>query len=378
MAQQEQTTFIIKAIGQGFDKVIQKLEKQNVAQEKVGKSAQKAGTQFDKYGRRMRGAADMSSNATKNFSKMQQNIDGGGSGGLVRAYALLAANVFALSAAFGILSRSAQIDTLTQSMEQLEIVSGRSIRSVARDLQEASGFGMDFAASLRSTSLALSAGFETKQILELGEVARNAAVSLGRNVPDALDRIFRGVIKVEPELLDEIGLFVRVNEAAAKYASQLGVAVGDLTEFQRRQAFANEAISQGQEKFASFESIQIDPFSQLATTFSDMTQDIMSFVNKGIVPLITILTENKVLFGQLFLIVGMQLTKMVVPAIGQFTLGIAANAEAAREAAAESQEQSQMKIMQLREEQQQLDTINLKIREIIVFSPFYSLNLLFD
>ena len=39
--------------------------------------------------------------APKTFSKMQQSIDGGGgAGGLVRAYALLAANVFALSAAF--------------------------------------------------------------------------------------------------------------------------------------------------------------------------------------------------------------------------------------------------------------------------------------
>ena len=68
---------------------------------------------------------------------MQQSVDGGGgSGGLVRAYALLATNVFALTAAFGVLSRSAQIDTLTQSIERLEIVSGKSIKSVARDLQK--------------------------------------------------------------------------------------------------------------------------------------------------------------------------------------------------------------------------------------------------
>ena len=271
MAQQEQTTFIVKAIEQGFDKVLLKLNKVDEAQKKVSNSSNKASKSVDRYGRKMRGAANMSSNTTKEFSKMQQGMEGGGSGGLVRAYALLAANVFALSAAFGILSRSAQIDTLVESMTQLEVVSGKSIRGVARDLQEASGFGMDFANSLRATSLALSAGFESQQIMELGEVARNAAVSLGRNLPDALDRIFRGVIKVEPELLDEIGLFVRVNEAAAKYASELGVGVGSLTEFQRRQAFANEAIAQGQQKFQAFADVPIDPFAKLATTFSDIT-----------------------------------------------------------------------------------------------------------
>ena len=69
---------------------------------------------------------------------MQQGIDGGGgSGGLVRAYALLAANVFALTAAFGVLSRSAQIDTLTKSMEILSTTGGTYIKTLAMDMREA-------------------------------------------------------------------------------------------------------------------------------------------------------------------------------------------------------------------------------------------------
>ena len=355
--QTEQVQFIVTAIESGFDKVVQKLDRVETQTKKVTKATKRGGQQFDNYGRKMRGAADMSSNATKNFSKMQQNIEGGGSGGLVRAYALLAANVFALSAAFGILSRAAQVDTLIASMEQLEIVSGKSIRGVARDLQEASGFGMDFANSLRSTSLALSAGFENKQIMELGEVARNAAVSLGRNLPDALDRIFRGVIKVEPELLDEIGLFVRVNEAASKYASSLGVSVGSLTEFQRRQAFANEAIEQGQNKFEAFADVPIDPFAKLATTFSDITQNVLTFLNKGLGPIVNFISENKIIFGQIFLAVGTVLLRMVIPAMGQFTLQVAANAEAQREAAAEAVTQSEMKISQLRQESVELEKL---------------------
>ena len=339
------------------------LDKLLASQNKVSKSNEQLNKTNVSARRGLHGTANMSSNVTKNFSKMQQGMESGGSsGGLVRAYALLAANVFALSAAFGVLSRGAQVDTLISSMERLEVVSGKSIRSIARDLQEASGFGMDFAASLRSTSLALSAGFESKQIFELGEVARNAAVSLGRNLPDALDRIFRGVIKVEPELLDEIGLFVRVNEAAAKYASSLGIAVGDLTEFQKRQAFANEAIEQGQSKFQAFEDVQIDPFAQLATTFSDMTQNILSFLNRGLGPLVKFFTENKVLFGQVFLILALQLTKMIIPAIGQFTLNIAANAAATREAAIESASLSKAKIKQLQLEGMEYDRLQEKTR----------------
>jgi hypothetical protein len=221
--------------------VIQKeTEKLARSTDKSEKATRKHTKTTDRYNRVAKGAAGISSNQTKNFSKMQQSVDGGGgSGGLVRAYALLAANVFALTAAFGVLSRSAQVDTLTASIERLEIVSGKSIRSVARDLQSASGFSLDFANSLRSTSLALSAGFDSSTIVELGKVAKNAAVSLGRPLADSLDRIFRGVIKVEPELLDEIGLFVRVDEAASRYADSIGVAAAELTEFQTRTAFAN-------------------------------------------------------------------------------------------------------------------------------------------
>ena len=57
--------------------------------ERTAKSAQTAD-------RNLKGAARTSSNSTKNFSKMAQGI----SGGLVPAYATLAAQVFAVTAAF--------------------------------------------------------------------------------------------------------------------------------------------------------------------------------------------------------------------------------------------------------------------------------------
>lgn len=274
--------------------------------------------------------------AAKNFSKMSRSMDGGtGAGGLVRAYALLAANVFALSAAFGVLSRAAQVDTLMQSMKTLETVTGQSVRVIGMELQKVSGFGMDLAESMRATSLALSAGFDSSTIKELGEVARNAAVSLGRPMGDALDRIFRGVIKVEPELLDEIGLFVRVKEASAKYASELGIAASELTEFQKRQAFANEAITQGQDKFEAFANVETDPYSQLASAFSDLAQDIMSLVNVPLKMMINVLTGSKAVLIGVFAAVAGILLKKAIPAMGFFAVS---SAQAAQDAVQANQD----------------------------------------
>ena len=306
-------------------------EKLTKSTDKAARSTDKLQKSRDKYNRTEKGVAQISSNSTKNFSKMQQSIGGeGGSGGLVRAYALLAANVFALTAAFGVLSRAAQVETLIESIEALEVVSGRSIKSVARDLQEASGGSLDFANSLRSVSLASSAGFNADQIQELGEVAKNASVALGRNLADGLDRIFRGVIKVEPELLDEIGLFVRVNDASQKYADQLGIAASDLTEFQKRQAFANEAIAQGTTKFEAFSDVEPDAFSRIAASLTDMAQSALAFVNKGLLPIVDFLAKNKAFLAAAFGIVAFTIGRQVIPALGTFRTSAREAAEEAR------------------------------------------------
>jgi len=314
-------------------KVVQK-DTENLAKstDKADRSTEKLRKSRDKYSRTEKGVAGISSNSTKNFSKMQQSIDGGGgSGGLVRAYALLAANIFALTAAFGVLSRAAQIDTLSQSIERLEVVSGKSVKAVARDLQAASGFSLDFANSLRSTSLALSAGFDASQIAQLGEVAKNAAVSLGRPLADSLDRIFRGVIKVEPELLDEIGLFVRVDEAASKYADSLGIASSELTDLQKRTAFANEALDQGTKKFAAFASVEPDAFAILGATLADTAQSALAFINKGLVPILQFFQENKPLLIGAFAGIAITLLKSIIPAMGLFRQSARQAAQDARE-----------------------------------------------
>ena len=152
-------TITIKVNGQNITGTKKELDALLASQNKVSKGNKRLANSNVSAYRGMKGTANMSSNVTKNFSKMQQGMGDGSSGGIVRAYALLAANVFALTAAFGILSRSAQIDTLTQSIERLEVVGGKGIKTVAKGLQEAAGFGLSYAESLRSVSLATSAGF---------------------------------------------------------------------------------------------------------------------------------------------------------------------------------------------------------------------------
>jgi len=329
--------FEVIATAKGVKVVQQQTDKLAASTDRADKSTKKLDKSRDAYNRREKGAAQISSNQTKNFSKMQQGIDGGGgSGGLVRAYALLAANVFALTAAFGVLSRSAQIDTLTQSMEVLSTTGGTYIKNLAKDMQEASGFAIDLAQAFSQVSLASSAGLSTKEIEGLTQVAKGAAISLGRNLPDAMDRIFRGAIKLEPEILDEIGLFVRVDEAAQKYARNNGKVVSSLSQVEKRQAFLNEILEQGEKKFATYaDTIKPDPYVRLGAALGDIAQGGLSLVNSVLGPLLGFLSESQGLLTAVFGTLVAVLLKKAIPAMGLMTKNAAELAQERAESASE-------------------------------------------
>ena len=176
---------------------------------------------------------------------MSQGIDSG----LVPAYAALASNVFAITAAFGALQRAAQFEQLTKGLETLGTASGTALKTISANLQEATGHALSLEEAMRATALATSAGFGADTLERLGDVAKNASIALGRDTVDSLQRLTRGAIKLEPELLDELGIMVRLDDATETYAAQLGKAATQLTRFERQQAFMNAIITEGETKF---------------------------------------------------------------------------------------------------------------------------------
>ena len=167
-----------------------------------------------------------------------------------------------------------------------------------------------------------------EQILQLTQVAKGASIALGRNLGDSLDRIFRGAIKLEPELLDEIGLFVRVDEESSKYARTLGKSVTSLTQYEKRQAFLNGVIEQGTKKFQDFaDQVDPDPYTKLAAALGDIAQNVTSFVNKALGPLVSFLADSRGLLFAVFAGIATILIKQAVPAISQFTRNLEMSAQ---------------------------------------------------
>ena len=318
----------LKIVGKEADKAAKSTDN-------LGKSTDKLNRTRDKTHRQEKSLHQSGLSGAKAFSKQAQTINGGSSS-LVGAYAVLAANIFALTAAFGALQRAAQVEQLEQGLRSLGTASGIAMQNLAEGLQETTGHALSLADAMRATALASSAGFDSSSIERLGDVARKASIALGRDTADSLNRLTKGAIKLEPELLDELGIMVRLDEATENYARALGKNANELTTFQKRQAFMNAVLEEGEAKFAAMGDVDTNPFDKLSATFQDLTKTLINILNVGILPVVNFFAGSQAaLFGAMIMF-GRTIATAMIPALGN--LG-AKYTEVARASAAASLQQ---------------------------------------
>jgi hypothetical protein len=217
-------------------------------------------------------------------------------GGFVAAYATLAANIFAVTAAFQALSNAARTEQLTRGLELMGARGGTSLTVLANRFREVTDNAISTADAMRSVAQASSAGIGADDIERIGNVARGASLALGRDMSDSIDRLTRGIVKVEPELLDELGIMVRLDEAVREYAKANNLTASSLTNTQRRQAFMNAVLEEGERKFGAInDQIETNPYDKLASSIRDFGTEVLKVINAVILPLLNLITEVPVL-----------------------------------------------------------------------------------
>lgn len=261
---------------------------------KVGVNAKKLGLELENVGvsardseRALKGAARTSSNSTKNFAKMAQGI----SGGLVPAYAAFAANIFALSAAFEFLKRAANLENLRKGQEDFAASTGVALTAMTQRLKSASDGMLGFEAAAKAAAMGVAKGFTSGQMEKLASGARKVSTALGVDFEDAFDRLVRGVSKAEPELLDELGITLRLETANKKYAASIGKSADALTAAERSQATYVETLSQLNNQFGDVKPAT-NAFVVLGKTFQKVAQDITAKLLPALQGLATFLTNN--------------------------------------------------------------------------------------
>ena len=244
---------------------------------KAGKAMNDLGNASQATDRRIKGVTQQSSNASKNFSKQAQTMQGG----IVAVYATIAAQVFAVSAAFQFLKDAMETRNLIQSQETFGAVTGVAYRTLTKDIQAATGGMLQFKEAAQAAAIGTASGLTAGQLEDLGKAAKNASFALGRDLTDSFNRLVRGVTKAEPELLDELGIILRLEPAMKAYAVQIGKNVKDLTLFEKSQAVANEVLEQAESKFGAIQKT-LDPSAFALAQFGKSFDDLMKVVKEGV------------------------------------------------------------------------------------------------
>lgn len=267
------------------------------------------GPELKDYGT-ARGISGATGAASRDFAKQAQGL-----GGLVQVYATFAANLFAVSAAFSALSKAADTTNMVKGLDQLGAVSGKSLGSLAKQLSQVTDGAISMRDAMTATVSASAGGMTNAAILRMGVVAKQASQALGVAMPDALNRISRGITKLEPELLDEIGIMVRVDTASQAYARTLDKTASSLTDFEKRQGFANAVLEQGEKKFGAIK-LDTNPYDRILASMQNIAQTGLELINKVLGPLLNLLSSSPTALATVMAgIVGI-LLKQAIPALG--------------------------------------------------------------
>ena len=298
---------------------------------KAGKGTDNLSKSQKTLDRNMRGTAKMSSNTTKEFSKMSQ-----GMGGLVGAYATLAAQVFAVSAAFQFLQGASDLRNLIGGQEALGASTGVVYKSITSNLIRATDAQLKYTDAAKAAAIGTAAGLSSRQLTDLSAAAKNASFALGRDLTDSFNRLIRGVTKAEPELLDELGIILRLEPATKKYAASIGKTTSELTAFERTQAVSNEVLEQAARKFGRLEGM-MDPSAATLAQFTKSFDELVNTFKIGLLNFVTpglkFLAENTVgLVGALSL-VALPIIKAILPSMDAWILKTKEIQVAQREAA---------------------------------------------
>ena len=265
-----------------------------------------------------RGVAGATGASGRDFAAQAQGL-----GGLVHVYATFAANLYAVSAAFGALSKAMDTSNLVKGLDQLGAASGRTYSTLAKQMVAVADGALSMREAMSSTAMTTAAGMSNANILRMTAVAQKASLALGRDLPDSMDRLTKGIVKVQPELLDELGIMTRVIPAHQEYARSLGKTVDQLTGFEKQQAFANAVLAEGEAKFGNIK-IESNPYSKLLASMTNLATAGLDLINKVLGPIAKLLSESPGGLAVAMTAVAAVLIKQAIPAIGQYKKGLEA------------------------------------------------------
>lgn len=160
-----------------------------------------------------------------------------------------------LAAAFKFSEIGEELDKTQRRFETLAQGAGIVGSTLQAGLKEAAK-GLTDTSDLTETAnkAIVTLGAGAQRLPELFNLAQKAAALFGGDAKDRLDDLTRSIGSLQTRQLKQIGLVVDQEQVFQQYARSLGVASGELTEMQKKQALLNAVLEAGAKQFQNVDA----------------------------------------------------------------------------------------------------------------------------
>lgn len=136
------------------------------------------------------------------------------------------------------------------SFANLAAASGVSADKMIADLRRLSGETVSVQQLVEKAGTAMLLGVESQAIPKLMEIAKASSRITGQTVTEAFGDLSLAVARQSKMILDNLGIMVDVEKANKDYAASLGKTADQLNDADRKQAFLNATLKEGEEILA--------------------------------------------------------------------------------------------------------------------------------
>ena len=280
-----------RAMGSGIPPQIQKVARDiaelRAHEEDLARSTDKATAALRAQTQQAAAAARQVPSTSGLGSTLTQGVGAlaGGLGVGLGAGAGLAAITSIGSAIRDLASEGARLSPLRQSFEGLQGGSQRAEQSLASLRTATRGLVSDLdlmQAANKGSLLGLDAmGI---QFDEVASVATTLGRAMGQDAAKSVDDLTTALSRMSPQILDNLGIKVDLTAATEKYAASVGKSVDQLTEEEKKLAFASAAMEAAREKAAALGEAHLtvaEHGQRALTTLTDIGTEILASANES-------------------------------------------------------------------------------------------------
>lgn len=137
-------------------------------------------------------------------------------------------------------------ETMKVSLEEVGTAVGYSNQQITLAVNLLKNQGITTTVAQKSLLRMARANISWAEASKLAQIAQGSAVIAGMNSSEAFERLVTGIQKMEPELLDELGITLQREQAYKKFADQMDLNAQTLTQAQKQQAILNSIYEQSE------------------------------------------------------------------------------------------------------------------------------------